>query len=164
MPQLDVSTFAPQIIWLAISFAVLYGLMAWVGLPRIGGIIAKRQRRIEGDIATAAQMKAEAETVIAAYERALSEARAEAQAVVRTTTERLNEAAAQRQRKLAETLAAETQAAEQRIAAAKSVALAGLRDMAVEVARAAAARIAGTELGLDRARAAVEDVMRERAQ
>ncbi len=163
MPQLDVSTFAPQLIWLAITFVVLYGLMVWVGLPRIGGVLAQRQQRIEGDIAAAAQMKAEAEAVIAAYERALGEARAEAQAMVRATTERLNEAAAERQRKLAETLAAETAAAERRIAAAKTEALTHLREVAVDVARAAAVKIAGTELGLAQARAAVEDVMRERA-
>lgn len=163
MPQLDVATFAPQLIWLAITFAALYVLMASVGLPRIGGVIAARQQRIEGDIAKAAQMKAEAEAVIAAYERALAEARAAAQATVRETTERLNAAAAERLHKLATALAAETAAAERRIAAAKDEALTHLREVAVEVARAAAVKIVGTELDPARAGAAVDAVLRERA-
>ena len=163
MPQLDVATFLPQVIWLAITFVALFLLMNGWGLPRIRAALDARRQRIEGDIAKAAQMKSEAEAVIAAYERALAEARAQAQATVRDTIERLNEAAAERQRKLAETLHAETAAAERRIAAAKADALASLREVAVEVARAASLKIAGAELDPTRARAAVDAVLRERA-
>ena len=163
MPQLDFTTFPAQIVWLAICFIVLYALMARVGLPRVGAILADRRGRIDGDLAKATQMKDEAEAVIAAYQRALAEARAEAQAMVRETTETLNAAAAARQRTLAQGLAAETAAAERRIAAAKTEALANLRDVAIDVARAAAAKIAGTELDPARAGAAVDEILRERA-
>ena len=163
MPQLDVSKFPAQLVWLAICFIALYVLMAWVGLPRVGRILRERRGRIEGDLANASQMKDEAEAVIAAYQRALAEARADAQAMVRETIETLNAAAAERQRTLAASLAAATEAAERRIAAAKTAALANLRDVAVDVARAAAAKVAGAELDPARARAAVDAVMRERA-
>ena len=163
MPQLDVATFLPQVIWLAITFVALFLLMNGWGLPRIRAALDARRQRIEGDIAKAAQMKSEAEAVIAAYERSLAEARAQAQATVRDTIERLNAAAAERQRTLAQALAAETAAAERRIAAAKDEALAGLRDVAVEVARAASLKIAGAEIDPARARAAVDEVLRERA-
>ncbi len=163
MPQFDVATFAPQLIWLAILFVALYVVMARVGLPLVGGAIAARHARIDGDIAKATQMKDEAAAVIAAYERALAQARADAQAMIRQTTERLTAAAAERQRELVQSLAAETAAAERRIAAAKDQALAGLRDMAIEVARAAALKIAGAEIDPARAGAAVDGVLRERA-
>jgi len=163
MPQLDVATFPSQLFWLAVCFIALYVVMAKFGLPRVGAILAERRGRIEGDLAKAAQMKEEAEAVIAAYQRALAEARASAQATVRETVETMNAAAAERQRALAQTLAAETAAAERRIAAAKTETLASLRDMAVEVARAASRKIVGAELDPARAGAAVDAVMRERA-
>ncbi len=163
MPQLDFATFPPQLIWLVITFIALYIVMAAIGLPRIGGIIANRRSRIDGDLDKAMQMKAEAETVIAAYERALAEARAQAQATLKETTERLNAEAAERQRKVAERLNAETAAAERRIAEAKAAALGNVRDVAIEVARAAATRLAGTDIDQARAAMAVDAVMRERA-
>ncbi len=163
MPQLDVHSFAPQLIWLAITFVVLYLLMAKLGLPRVAKILADRRQRIDGDIAKAQQMKAEAEAVIAAYEKALAEARAQAQQTLRETTERLNVESSERQHKLAEILAGETATAERRIHEAKVQALANLRDVAVEVARAAALKLTGSEIDAARARSAVDAVMHERA-
>ncbi|MGH7088134.1 MAG: F0F1 ATP synthase subunit B', partial [Stellaceae bacterium] len=122
MPQLDLHTFPSLLFWLAVTFIVLYVIMAWAGLPLVGGILERRKTRISDDLAKAAQLKAEAETVIQAYERALAEAHASAQATVRETLARLGEAAAARQRELAQSLAAETEAAERRIRAAREAA------------------------------------------
>src|SRR5258708_14563115 len=101
MPQLDIATYLPQLFWLAVTFIALYLVMAWVGLPRVGGVLLQRRSRIEGDLEKAAQMRAEAEAVIAAYERALAEARAEAQQTLKETTERLNAEARPRLRQAA---------------------------------------------------------------
>jgi F-type H+-transporting ATPase subunit b len=162
MPQLDVSTFPTQLFWLLISFVLLYLLMARLGLPRVGRILTQRRGRIDGDLEKAGQMKAEAEAVIAAYERALAEARAQAQQTLKETTERLNAQSAERQRQVAEKLAGETAAAERRIEAAKTAALADLRNVAVDVARAAAAKLSGAEIDAGGATAAVDAVLQER--
>ena len=162
MPQLDVSTFPTQLFWLLISFVLLYLLMARLGLPRVGHILTQRRGRIDGDLEKAGQMKAEAEAVIAAYERALAEARAQAQQTLKETTERLNAQSAERQRQVAEKLAGETAAAERRIEAAKTAALADLRNVAVDVARAAAAKLSGAEIDAGGATAAVDAVLQER--
>jgi F-type H+-transporting ATPase subunit b len=111
MPQLDVATFPPQLIWLAITFIVLYVLMATLGLPSIERTLKARRTRIDDDLEKTRQMKAEAEAVISAYERALAEARQQAQLTLKETTDRLNAEAAQRQRQTAEQLAGETAAA-----------------------------------------------------
>ncbi len=162
MPQLDMATYLPQIFWLAVTFIALYLVMSWVGLPRVGGVLLQRRNRIEGDLEKAAQMRAEAEAVIAAYERALAEARADAQHTLKETTERLNAEAAARLRKAAEALNAETAAAERRIAEARAAALGNIRSVSVEVARAAAAKLAGIDVDANSTAAAVDAVLRER--
>lgn len=163
MPQLDLSTFPTQLIWLAITFIALYLVMVTMGLPRVGGILAARKSRLEGDLEKATQAKNEAEAVIAAYEKALAEARQQAQITLRETVEALNAKSAERQRKVAEELAQETAAAERRIDEAKRNALSSLRDVAVEVTRAASEKLTGTALDAGRAGTAVDAVMREHA-
>ncbi len=161
MPQLDFATFPSQLVWLAITFIVLYAVMAKAGLPRVGAIIAARRSRIEGDLEKAAQMKSEAEAVIAAYEKALAEARMEAQITLRETAERLQAELALRQRQVAEELARETGAAERRIEAAKRAALGSLREVALEVALDAAEKLTGRAADATRAAAAVDQAMQE---
>ncbi|HKF70930.1 MAG TPA: F0F1 ATP synthase subunit B' [Stellaceae bacterium] len=163
MPQLDLSTFPSQIFWLAVIFVLLYLLMARVALPRVSAMIDARKARIDGDLERAAQMKAEAEAVMAAYERSLADARAQAQATLKEAMDRFAAEAAERQRKAAATLTTETAAAEKRIAEARAQALAGLRAVAIDVARTATRKLVGVEVDEGSAAAAVDRVMRERA-
>lgn len=163
MPQLDLSTFPSQVFWLAVIFVLLYLLMAKVGLPRVAAMIDARKARIEGDLERAAQMKAEAEAVMAAYERSLADARAQAQATLKEAMDRFSAEAGERQRKAAESLAIETMAAEKRIAEARTQALSGLRAVAIDVARTATRRLVGVDVDEGSAAAAVDRVMRGRA-
>jgi F-type H+-transporting ATPase subunit b len=162
MPQLDISTFPPQLIWLGITFVILYLLMSRLALPRVGGIIVARRNKIDGDLEKAGAMKAEAEAVIAAYERALATARQAAQATLKETTEKLAAEAAARQKVLTDRLAADTAMAEKRIADAKGAALADLRAVAADVARVAVAKLTGESMDDGRVKAAIDRVVAER--
>src|SRR4051794_40148643 len=88
MPQLDPSTYAPQLFWLLITFVLLYVLMKWLALPRVGKAIEARRERLDGDLARAAALKEQAETVLAEYERSLAPARGQAPARPRATHDR----------------------------------------------------------------------------
>lgn len=163
MPQLDASTFPSQLFWLAVTFIILYVLMARLGLPKIGTMLAARRARIEGDLGRAQQMKAEAEAVMGAYQRTLADARAQAQTTLKEAMDRFNLEAAQRQREAVNKIGLEIGAAEKRIAAAKTEALGDLRAMAVELASAATQRLAGLAVDNSRAAGAVDQVLKERA-
>ena len=64
MPQLDISTYPPQLVWLLITFVALY-LVVWkVALPRIVDVRESRQRRIEDDLGKAETLRTEAETCL----------------------------------------------------------------------------------------------------
>ncbi len=162
MPQLDVSTFAPQLVWLAISFIALYLLMSRLGLPRVDAIIEARRKRLDDDLARAAAMKAEAESVIAAYQRTLAEARAQAQAAIKERTDRFAAEAALRQRQLAEALAEQTRAAEREIGAAKERAFTEIRNVAVDVARSVTEKLTGSAADETKLAPAVDRAMAER--
>ena len=58
-PPLKFDTFAPQIIWLAIVFALLYAVLKRVALPRVGEVIEERADRIRRDLEAAEKLKAD---------------------------------------------------------------------------------------------------------
>ena len=82
MPQLNPLDWGPQLIWLLITFGVLYLLMVNVALPRIGSVIEARADRIAKDLAEADRLRRQTEEAIAAYEQALAEAKQKAHAIV----------------------------------------------------------------------------------
>jgi F-type H+-transporting ATPase subunit b len=156
MPQLDVSTFTPQLFWLVVWFVVLYLVMAKLGLPRIALAIEARRQRREDDLARAAEMKAAAETANAAFQQTMAKARAEAQAVIKEAADRFAVEAAQRQRALAAVLAEQIAAAEQRIAATRDEALTEVRGIAIDVGRAVVEKLTGSAPNAARLAAAVD--------
>ncbi len=163
MPQLDISTFTPQLVWLAIWFVVLYLLMAKLALPRIARAMEARRRRREDDLARAAQLKAEADEASAAYQKTLAEARAQAQSMIKEMSDRLAADAAARQRALAATLAEQIEAAERRIAATKEQALAEVRGIAVDVGRSIVEKLTGAVPDAAKMAAAVDGSLSGRA-
>jgi len=163
MPQLDISTFTPQLVWLAIWIVVLYLLMAKLAMPRIARAMEARRRRREDDLARAAHLKAEAEAASAAYQKTLAEARAQAQATIKETSDRLAADAAKQQRALAATLAEQIEAAERRIAATKEQALAEVRGIAVDVGRSVVEKLTGAAPDAAKMAAAVDTSLSGRA-
>lgn len=156
MPQLEMGDYAPQIFWLVVTFVILMLLMWSVGLPRIRRVIEAREARIGDDLAQAERLKQEAEAALVAYEEALSKARTEAHGVLAETQARLGAEAARLREDLDAELGAKSADAEARIRQARERALASLRDVAGEVARAATERLVGTAPSEAAARAAVE--------
>jgi F-type H+-transporting ATPase subunit b len=134
MPQLNPLDWAPQIIWLVLTFGVLYLLMVWVALPRIGGVIERRAAHITGDLQSADRFRRETEEAIAAYEQALAEAKQKAHAIIDEGRAKLKAESDAERAKLDKELAARSEEAEARIGAAKASAMKEVNAVAVDVA------------------------------
>jgi F-type H+-transporting ATPase subunit b len=134
MPQLNPLDWAPQLIWLLITFGILYLLMVKVALPRIGSVIEARADHIAKDLATAGKLRRETEEAIAAYEQALAEAKQKAHAIVEDGRAKLKAETAEERARLERDLAKKSAEAEARIAEAKNSAMREVNAVAADVA------------------------------
>jgi len=134
MPQLNPLDWGPQLIWLLITFGILYLLMVYVALPRIGGVIEARAAHIAKDLAQADKLRHETEEAIAAYEQALAEAKQKAHAIVDEGRAKLKEETAAERAKLESELGKKSAEAEARINEAKASAMREVNNVAADVA------------------------------
>jgi F-type H+-transporting ATPase subunit b len=155
MPQLNAADWAPQLVWLAITFIGLYFIMARVALPRFGAVIEQRRDRIAHDLDNAARLKDQTEQAIAAYEASLAEARARANGIAQETRNKLNAETERQRTALEERLAAKTAEAEATIGAAKDAAMAQVKDVAAEAAEAIVDKLVGASVSRAKVTAAV---------
>jgi F-type H+-transporting ATPase subunit b len=143
MPQLNPLDWAPQLIWLVITFGVLYLLMKWVALPKIGSVIEMRQGRIAGDLEAADKLRRETQEAIAAYEQALAEAKARAHGIVQEARNKLKDEVAAERTALERDLSAKSAEAEAQIHQAKVSALKEVNAVASETATEIVRRLIG---------------------
>ena len=163
MPQLEVANFAPQLVWLTITFVVLLLLMWRVTLPRVESVFTARQDRIADNLQKAEGLKAEAESALAGYQKAIADARAAAQAEHARAAAAIAAESAKREAVFGEKIAEQEATAERGITAAKTAAMAQVKPIATELAQSIAEKLIGARPGGDVAAAAVESAVKERA-
>ena len=124
-------------------FAIVFFLMAKVFMPRIGGTIDEREKRITGDIRQATALKEQAEAQTAEADAEMSQARSRSHKLAADAKARAQAEASQRQAveeaKLGETVAK----AEAEIRAARDEALVHVREIAGETAQSILVRLTG---------------------
>lgn len=148
-PPLDPGTFAPQLVWLALTFGLLYLLLKRVVLPRVGEVIEERADRIKRDLEQAEKLKVDTEVALADYEQALGEARTKANAIAKGMRDKLTAEVDKERAKVDAAITAKLAEAERRIADTKARALASVGDIASEVAGAIVSRLIGKEVSKD---------------
>ena len=157
-PPFQAQHFPSQLIWLTLTFVLLYALMSKVALPRIAAILADRSRRIADDLAAAQRFKEQSEAANAVYQKSLADARARAQGIANETRERQAAAAAATNKNLEAQLHEKLAAAEQSIAATRTAAMGNIASIAAETATAIVERLIGTAPAERDVAAAVSDV------
>lgn len=143
MPQLDFHSFAPQLVWLVIAFVALYLVMSKLAVPAISDTLAKRQGKIQGDLDAAEKANEDTRALVAAYEKRLADSREESRRLQREQAEADSAVAAARFSELGERLNGRIAEAEKRIVGQRDVVMAGLEQMAGEIAQSAYAKLAG---------------------
>ena len=162
MPQLDISTFSTQIVWLVITFAALFLVMWRIAVPRISDALEQRQKRMDDNLDKAAEFKKEAEAAIEAYEQSLAAAREAAHSAITDANATLLEEAATKDAELADKLKKMLSESEASIAKATEDAMSNVRVVAEEVASAAVERLLGDKVDAGVVTAAVDTATKAR--
>lgn len=153
-----------DIVWSAVSFAIIFWLFAKFVMPRMRTMLAERTEKIEGGVARAEEMQAEARAALAQYQAQLATARDEA-AAIREKAEAEKVQIIAEARREAETQASSIHAsAAAQIAAERAKAAAELRRDAGSTATDLAEKIIGESLDRDRARSVVDRFITELEQ
>lgn len=133
-PPFNTATYPGQLVWLALTFAFLYVMVARVISPRLQGILSERRERIAADLAEAGAMKTKADAAGEAYETAIAEARKRAGAIAQEARTALSTEFDVRRKALEADLAAKLASAEDTIRAATASAMDNVRGIAVDAA------------------------------
>lgn len=142
-PPFESHTFLSQLIWLALSFGLLYYLMAKVALPRMQAILEARSSRLSADFGEAQRMKDEADAAGAAYEKSLSDAQAKARTIAQDTRNALSRKTETKRKQLETELNEKLNAAEATIRTRTAEAMGNVRTIAGETATAIVERLTG---------------------
>ena len=146
---LDSGTFVPQLVWLALTFGLLYVLLKRFALPRVGEVIEERRDRIQRDFEKAEKLKAETEQALANYEQALAEARTRANAIAKDMCDKLAAEVDKERAAVDVEVARKLADAEARIGQSKAKAMASVGDIAAETASAVVGKLLGKEVTKD---------------
>ncbi len=161
MPQLDANTYASQILWLILTFSLLYYLLKSKALPRVADILEARQERISNDLDKAANLRAEAEAAAEEYAKVVAEAQAKASEAIKATRDAVTADISERGAALDKELGAKIASAESAIDTAREKALAELDEVAVEAAQAATRQLIGVEVSATEAEAALAEARKD---
>ena len=143
LPQLRYEYWPGQIVWLLIIFAILYVVLSRVFLPKVGGTMEARDRRIADDMAEARRLRDQAEAESQAAEAEMAEARSKAMKTAADAKARSAAQAAERQAALEAELGEKLATAEAAIRASRDQAMSQVRGIALETAAAIAEKLTG---------------------
>jgi F-type H+-transporting ATPase subunit b len=142
-PPFDPVNFTPMLIWLSLSFGLLYLLMSKIALPRVESILHTRAHKITKDITGANAFRARSEEAAAAHDKTIAEAKAKALALAQETHARLSAETEAKRLALEAELDARLAASEMQILEMKAKAMGNVEAIASEAAAAIVQRISG---------------------
>jgi F-type H+-transporting ATPase subunit b len=159
-PPFQKDTFGSQLIWLAITFVVLYLLMSRIALPRVGAIFETRRKHMDADLAEAGRLKGASEGALAQYEKALADARNRAQLLANEARQKQAADAETARKDLDAKLNARVSEAQDSIHARQAAAMANVHAIAADATTAILERLIGRAGEPGEVAAAVADALK----
>jgi F-type H+-transporting ATPase subunit b len=143
-PPFNSSTYGSQLLWLVITFGLLYYLMSKVALPRIANILEVRRDRIASDLGEAESLKKETDEAIASYEQSLAEARQKAHGIAQSARDTAKADIESKNAEIEADIAKQLAAAEEKISAVKAKAMGEVEEIAQSTTEAILEQIMGS--------------------
>ena len=134
MPQLDFSTFLPQIFWLFISLSFLYIVLSRYALPRVSDVIEERKDIIAQDIDSAKKFSSETELAIEELNMKLSEAKINSQSLMNNSLQEIKESNEEKKAILLKEINDDIVAAEAKIQEKKEESLSEISSVSEDIA------------------------------
>lgn len=158
MPQLETSTFTSQLFWLIVCFFSMMFIMSKFIIPRIADILEQRQRKIDGYLNKAADIKLQAEASLKKYQDALAKATNEANSSLSQTKEELNELIKNKQNELDSSLQKKIKEGEKEINRSKEAALKQVQSIAEGLAVDVVKKIGLTTINSQEIKAVIKEI------
>ena len=134
MPQLDFTTFLPQLFWLFISLSVLYLMLSKIALPRISDVIEERKDTITDDLDEAKSLSIEAKNVVEDLRIKLDEAKIQSQKNLMDERQRNLEKISLKRKEFEDKVSKDILSSESKINKSKSSALVDISSVAEDIA------------------------------
>ena len=134
MPQLDFSTFLPQIFWLFISLSFLYIVLSRYALPRVSDVIEERKDIIAQDIDSAKKFSSETDLAIEELNMKLSEAKINSQSLMNNSLQEIKESNEEKKAILLKEINDDIVAAEAKIQEKKEESLSEISSVSEDIA------------------------------
>ena len=158
MPQLDTSTFTSQLFWLVVCFFSMMFIMSKFIIPKIADITAQRQRKIDGYLNKAADLKEQAEAALRKYQNALAAATEKADKSLADTKDEMNRLISDKQSELEARLQKKIKEGEKEINAGKEEALKQIKAVSEDLALDIIKKIGISGIKASDIKAAIKDL------
>lgn len=162
LPQMDPSTFASQVFWMFVFFALLYILMAKFALPRVGNVVTNRANKIMSDLSEADELSKQTDEVKMYHEEAVNKSQDDAHDLLTKLHAEIMAKDLEEHKKLDDELSLQEKRSEQEITDAKEAALKDLEKAATSIAIEMANKIGGIAINDNDAAEAVKQQAKQK--
>ncbi len=161
MPQLEISTYLPQLFWLGVFFSILYiGMARWF-VPLISSILESRSTKLYRIMQETEHLKKQADELKISMDNAVEKAQAQAQNLMFLTIQELKQAHKMESQHLHQNLSQKIEAAEQKLEKTQQKALLDAKKTVNELSQKMCLKLIGHNPEQETLERLIEEAMRD---